>query len=64
MMALGNSVVDVAMDTQGVELERRAQRPLLSRLHVGHRRLGRRAPGADRARRHDLSVVAHFGVAA
>jgi MFS family permease len=35
-MAAGNSVVDVAMNAQGVELERRAERPLLSGLHAGH----------------------------
>src|SRR3954468_22362308 len=35
-MAIANSVVDVAMNAQGVELERRAQRPLLSGMHAGH----------------------------
>src|SRR3954470_1123968 len=35
-MALANSVVDVAMNAQGVELERRARRPLLSGMHAGH----------------------------
>jgi MFS family permease len=35
-MALGNSVVDVAMNAQGVELERRSRRTLLSGLHAGH----------------------------
>src|SRR3954464_15065012 len=35
-MALANSVVDVAMNAQGVELERRCERPLLSGLHAGH----------------------------
>jgi MFS family permease len=34
--ALANSVLDVAMNVQGVELERRYRRPLLSRLHAGH----------------------------
>jgi MFS family permease len=36
VMAVGNSVVDVAMNAQGVELERRLERPVLSRLHAGH----------------------------
>jgi len=35
-MAAGSSVVDVAMNAQGVELERRYRRPLLSGLHAGH----------------------------
>jgi MFS family permease len=35
-MAFANSVVDVAMNDQGAELERRAGRPLLARLHAGH----------------------------
>jgi MFS family permease len=36
VMALSNSVVDVAMNSQGIELERRRGRPLLSGLHAGH----------------------------
>jgi MFS family permease len=35
-MAFANSVVDVALNAQGIELERRAGHPLLSRLHAGH----------------------------
>ena len=35
-MAAATSVVDVAMNAQGVELERRYQRPVLSGLHAGH----------------------------
>jgi hypothetical protein len=35
-MAAWNSVVDVAMNAQGVELERRCGRPLLSGMHAGH----------------------------
>jgi MFS family permease len=35
-MAFANSIVDVGMNAQGVELERRAGRPLLSGLHAGH----------------------------
>src|SRR3954462_2431936 len=34
-MALANSVVDVAMNAQGVELEHRTGRPLLAGLHAG-----------------------------
>src|SRR5215210_7642277 len=36
LFAGANSVVDVAMNAQGVELERRLERPLLSTLHAGH----------------------------
>jgi MFS family permease len=36
VMAAANSVVDVAMNAQGVELERRYRRPVLSGLHAGH----------------------------
>jgi MFS family permease len=36
MMAAANSVVDVAMNAQGVELERRYGRPVLSAMHAGH----------------------------
>jgi len=35
-MAFANSVVDVALNSQGIELERREGRALLSRLHAGH----------------------------
>src|SRR3954452_22553768 len=35
-MAVANSVVDVAMNAQGVELERRLERPLLAGMHAGH----------------------------
>jgi hypothetical protein len=34
--AAANSVVDVAMNAQGVELERRFGRPVLSGMHAGH----------------------------
>src|SRR4051794_26933348 len=34
-MAAANSVVDVAMNAQGVEVERRLGRPVLSGLHAG-----------------------------
>jgi MFS family permease len=36
LFAAANSVVDVAMNAQGVELERRLRRPVLSGLHAGH----------------------------
>jgi MFS family permease len=35
-MAAATSVVDVAMNAQGVELERRYRRPVLSSMHAGH----------------------------
>jgi MFS family permease len=35
-MGVSNSVIDVAINAQGIELERRARRPLLSGLHSGH----------------------------
>jgi MFS family permease len=63
-MALANSIVDVAMNAQGVELERRAERPLLSGLHVGHP-IGLVAGGlaGTAAAAADLSVTVHFAVA-
>src|SRR5215208_614749 len=36
LMAAGNSVVDVALNAGGAELERRAGRPLLAGMHAGH----------------------------
>lgn len=36
VFAAANSVVDVAVNVQGVELERRYGRPVLSSLHAGH----------------------------
>jgi Major Facilitator Superfamily len=36
VMGTANSVIDVAMNVQGVELERHCARPLLSRLHSAH----------------------------
>jgi MFS family permease len=36
VMAAATSVVDVAMNAQGIELERRYERPIMSGLHAGH----------------------------
>src|SRR4051794_27422094 len=64
-MALANSVVDVAMNAQGIELERRTGRPLLSGLHAGHP-LGLVAGGVAgiAAAAAAMPVVAHFAVVA
>jgi MFS family permease len=35
-MAAASSLIDVAVNTQGVELERRFARPILSSVHAGH----------------------------
>jgi MFS family permease len=63
-MALANSVVDVAMNAQGVELERRAGRPLLSGLHAGHP-IGLVAGGlvGTAAAAAELPVAVHFAIA-
>src|SRR3954453_736123 len=60
-MALANSVVDVAMNAQGVELEHRTGRPLLSGLHAGHS-LGLAAGGlaGTLAAAAGVAVMAHF----
>jgi MFS family permease len=65
VMAAGNSVVDVAMNAQGVELERRLERPVLSRLHAGHP-LGLVAGGAagTAAAASGAGVTVHFAAAA
>jgi MFS family permease len=65
LMAAANSVVDVAMNAQGVELERRSGRPVLSALHAGHP-LGLVAGGAagTAAAAAGISVLAHFAAAA
>jgi hypothetical protein len=65
LMAAGNSIVDVAMNAQGVELERRLGRPILSRLHAGHP-LGLVAGGlaGTAAAAWDVGVAAHFAIAA
>jgi MFS family permease len=63
VMAAANSVVDVAMNAHGVELERRYRRPLLSGLHAGHS-FGFMAGGlfAIAAAAASPSTLAHFAV--
>jgi|SRR5215207_5593390 len=65
VMAAGSSIVDVAMNVLGVELERRLERPLLSGMHAGHPAglvaggvAGAAAAGAG------VPVLAHFVAAA
>ena len=64
-MAAATSVVDVAMNAQGIELERRYGRPLLSGLHAGHP-FGLVAGGlaGSAAAAAGVSVGAHFGAVA
>jgi MFS family permease len=64
-MAFANSLVDVAMNVQGVELERRERRPLLARLHAGHA-FGVLAGGAGGTAAAALgaSAEAHFAATA
>lgn len=64
-MAFANSVVDVALNAQGIELERRAGHPLLSCLHAGHP-LGLVAGGlaGTAAAAAGVPVAAHLGAAA
>jgi MFS family permease len=64
VMAAATSVVDVAMNAQGVELERRYERPILSGLHAGHP-FGLVAGGlaGTAAAAVGLSVDAHFAAA-
>jgi MFS family permease len=63
VMAAATSVIDVAMNVQGVELERRYRRPILSGLHAGHP-FGMLAGGlaGTAAAAVDLSVVTHFAI--
>jgi MFS family permease len=64
-MAAASSLVDVAVNTQGVELERRFGRPILSGLHAGHP-FGLAAGGVAGAgaAAADVPVRAHFAIAA
>jgi MFS family permease len=63
VMAAATSVIDVAMNVQGVELERRYRRPVLSGLHAGHS-FGMLAGGlaGTLAAAVDLFVVTHFAI--
>jgi hypothetical protein len=65
LFAAANSVVDVAMNAQGVELERRLDRPVLSSLHAGHP-LGLVAGGlaGTAAAAAGIGVAGHFTAAA
>jgi MFS family permease len=65
VMAAANSVVDVAMNVQGVELERRYRRPVLSSLHAGHSAglLAGSAAGTAAAAA-GISPIAHFAATA
>jgi predicted MFS family arabinose efflux permease len=65
VMAAANSVIDVAMNTQGAELERRYGRPVMSGLHAGHSLgvLGGGIAGAAAAAA-GLATSVHFAAAA
>jgi MFS family permease len=65
LMAGANSLIDVAMNAQGVELERRCRRPLLSSLHAGHS-LGvlAGAVAGTIAAASGLALTTHFACAA
>jgi MFS family permease len=65
VMAAANSVVDVAVNAQGVELERRYRRPILSGLHAAHP-MGMLAGGlaGTAAAAAGLAVLPHFALAA
>jgi MFS family permease len=64
-MSAATSVVDVAMNAQGVELERRYGRPILSSMHAGHSfgLVGGGLAGTAAAAAH-LPLAAHFGATA
>ena len=65
VMAAANSVVDVAMNAQGIELEHRYRRPILSGLHAAHP-FGMLAGGlaGTAAAGAGLPVLSHFTLAA
>jgi MFS family permease len=65
LMAAATSVVDVSMNAQGVELEQRYERPILSGLHAGHP-FGLVAGGVvgTAAAAAEVSVRVHFVVVA
>jgi MFS family permease len=69
-MAAASSIVDVAMNAQGMELERRYRRPVLSGLHAGHPfglvvggLLGSAAAAGGLAVQAHLAAVAGVGLA-
>jgi MFS family permease len=64
-MAAATSLVDVAVNTQGIELEKRFGRPILSGLHAGHP-FGLAAGGiaGAGAAAADVPVRIHFAAAA
>jgi MFS family permease len=62
-MAAANSVIDVAMNTQGGELERRYGRPVMSGLHAGHS-FGVLAGGLLGSAAAAVDPRAHFAAAA
>jgi MFS family permease len=71
VMAAANSVVDVAMNTQGVEIEARYRRAALSRMHAGHSfgvlgggLCGAAAAAANLSTHTHFAAVAVVGVAA
>src|SRR5215211_2217169 len=65
VMAAANSVVDVAMNAQGIELEGRYRRPILSGLHAAHP-MGMLAGGlgGSAAAAAGVAVLPHFALAA
>lgn len=65
VMAAANSVIDVAMNVQGVEIERRLGRPILSGLHAAHSLGVLAGAGAGfAAASAGLPAALHFGAAA
>jgi hypothetical protein len=65
VMAAATSVVDVAMNAQGIELERRYERPILSGLHAGHPfGLAIGGVAGTVAAALAISVTGHFGAVA
>jgi MFS family permease len=64
-MAACNSVADVAMNAQGVELERRTGRPLLAGMHAGHSfGLVAGSLGGALAAAAGMPVLTHFALVA
>jgi predicted MFS family arabinose efflux permease len=63
VMGAANSTIDVAINVQGIELERRQARPLLSGIHSAHSFgvLGG-GLGGTLAAAHDVAPLTHFAV--